>query len=1014
MSGGISFSGLSSGIDSAQIIEQLIAIDRRPVTIIENQNAEEQFKLQILQQINTDLLAVKTSAEALADGSAFDVFSANSTDTDLVSASVTGSAASGSVSVEVLSLAQAQSRSSQSFSSDTTALGLSGEIVINGKAVTISASDDLVDIQGAINAADAGVQAQLLQVSETDNRLLISSNMAGSKGFSLRDASSSDVLQSLGFTSTATSIANPVTGGGAQSDQLTSATTSVGTLLGLATSPSGTVTIGNQTVALDLQAMSLTDIKTAIDGAAPAGVTTSIVTEEDEDGSNVFRLQVAGTTTFLDSNNVLEALGILGGAPEVSAAVAEVQTSSVANTTNGSDPIDSSSKFSDLFGAGVVNGDTISISGTDRDGNAVSGSFTVTNVNADRISDVLTEIESVFGNNVTAAVDANGQIQVTDDTAGASQLTINLNANNEGGGSLNFGTFSASTEGQNAQSREVVAGQDATFRVNGVTLTRTSNNVTDAIEGLAINLNKAEPGSIVSIDIARDTTSIKSSIQSLVDNYNVAASFISEQFVFNERLQASGPLSGDTTVLALQSQLRQTVFNPVAGLGSDFNSLTLFGVAFDREGQLEIDGGRLDEVIASELTSLQNVLSASGTSSDSDIEFVFQTDSTVAGTYDVEITTAAEQADVTGSVDISGGLLNATTITVTDLLSGKSDSSDLAIGDDTDSVVDKLNTVMASNVAEVRTGSIVNTTDGATPVDASTTFDSIFGASVVAGDTIDLQGTTHSSESVTGSFTISDPTTQTIGDLMADIRSLFGGSVSRSVDANGQMVVTDSQIGNSSLNVVLIERNEGGGSLDFGQFEQTEEGRFAMSISASNDAGALRLTSEAFGDSAGFTISQTVNETGITDGDFRGVDVAGTINGEATTGTGRVMTGNVGNATTDGLAVRSTITPAQLIAQGQSQGTIKIIQGVGDQLRRTLESITDPFQGLVATRQQAIEDTIESNDAQILALEDRLELKRSTLQRQFTAMEITLAQLNQLGSFLGAQLAGLAGANSAR
>ena len=329
-------------------------------------------------------------------------------------------------------------------------------------------------------------------------------------------------------------------------------------------------------------------------------------------------------------------------------------------------------------------------------------------------------------------------------------------------------------------------------------------------------------------------------------------------------------------------------------------------------------------------------------------------------------------------------------------------------------MVDKLNTVMASNVAEVRTGSIVNTTDGATPVDASTTFDSIFGAGVVAGDTIDLQGTTHSNESVTGSFTISDPTTQTIGDLMADIRSLFGGSVSTSVDANGQIVVTDSQIGNSSLNVVLIERNEGGGSLDFGQFEQTEEGRFAMAINASNDSGALRLTSEAFGNSAGFTISQTVNETGITDGDFRGVDVVGTINGEATTGTGRVMTGNVGNATTDGLAVRSTITPAQLIAQGQSQGTIKIIQGVGDQLRRTLESITDPFQGLVAVRQEAIEDTIESNDAQILALEGRLELKRSTLQRQFTRMETTIAQLNQLGSFLGAQLAGLAGANSAR
>lgn len=1013
MSGGISFSGLSSGIDSAQIIEQLIAIDRRPVTIIENQNAEEEFKLEILQQINTDLLAVKTSAETLADGSAFDVFSAASSDTDLVSATVTGSATPGSVTVEVLSLAQAQSRSSQSFSSDSEALGLSGEIVINGKAITIAASDNLVDIQGAINAANAGVQAQLLRVSETDNRLLITSNTAGSEGFDLRDASSTDVLQSLGFTSSGSSIANPVTGG-AQSDQLTSATTAVGTLQGLASSPSGSVTVGNQSVTIDLVTMSLSDIKTAIDTAGPAGVTTSIVTEEDENGSNVFRLQVDGTTTFLDSNNVLEAIGILQGASDVSAAVAEVQTASVANTTNGSDPMDANDAFADLFGAGVTNGDKISISGTDGASNAVSGSFTVTDVNTDQVSDLLNEIESVFGNSVTAAIDVNGRIQVTDDTAGASQLTMNLNANNEGGGSLNFGSFSASTEGQNAHSHEVVAGQDATFRVNGVTLTRTTNSVTDAIEGMSLSLNGAQAGSVVSIDVTRDTSAIRSSIQTLVDNYNTAASFVSEQFVFNEELQTSGPLSGDATVLALQSQLRQTVFNPVTGLDSDSNSLTLFGVGFNREGLLEIDGARLDEVLAGDLTSLRNVLTASGTSTDSDIEFVFQTDKTAAGTYDVEITTAAEQADVTGSVDISAGLANATTITITDLLSGKSDSIDLAIGDDTDSVVDKLNTVISSNVAEVKTGSIVNTTDGASSIDASTTFDSVFGAGVVAGDTIDIQGATHSNETVTGTFTISDPTTQTIGDLLSDIRGVFGGSVSASVDANGQIVVTDSQIGNSQLNVVLIERNEGGGSLDFGQFEQTEEGRFAMAITASNDGGALRLTSEAYGNSAGFTISQTVNETGITDGDFRGVDVAGTLNGEAATGTGRVLTGNVGNATTDGLAIRATITPAQLIAQGQSQGSIQIIQGVADQLRRTLGTITDPFSGLVATRQQAIEDTIEANNAQILALEERLELKRSTLQRQFTAMETSVAQLNSLGSFLGAQLAGLAGASSAR
>lgn len=1007
MSSGISFAGLSSGIDSGQIIEQLIAIDRRPVTIIENQNAEEEFKLEILQQINTDLLAVKTSVEGLADGSAFDSFSASSSDTDLVSATITGSATPGTVTVEVLGLSQAQSRSSQSFSSNTEAIGLTGEIVLNGKAISIAASDSLVDIQGAINNANVGVQAQVLQVSETDNRLLISSNKAGAEGFTLRDASTTNILQSLGFTSTATSIGNPISGG-TQSDQFTSSTTAVSTLLGLATSPSGTVTIGDQTVSIDLLSTSLTDIKNAIDAAAPTGVTTSVITEEAEDGTNRFRLQIDGTTTFLDDANVLETLGVLVGASDVSPAMAEVHTSSVANTTNGSTPVTAGTTYDGIFGGGVANGDVITISGTDRSGKAVSGSFTVSDVTTNSLQDLLNEVETVFGSAVTASVDANGKIQVTDDTAGASQLSLSLAANNEGGGSLNFGTFTVTTEGQNAQSREVVTGQDATFRVNGVTLTRSTNTITDAIEGLTLDLNGAQAGQIVSVDVVRDTSAIRSSIQSFVDTYNTAISFVNEQFVFNEEAQASGPLSGDVTVMTLQSQLRQTIFDPVAGLSSSVNSLSLFGVSFNRDGQLEIDSTRLDEAISGELQNLQNVLTANGSSTDSDVDFVVQTDNTVAGTYDVQITTAAEQADVTGTTDISAGIANATSITVTDLLSNRSDTIDLMAGDNTDTVVNKINIVLASNVAEVRTGSIINTTDGATPIDESTTFDSVFGAGVVAGDTIDIQGTTHGNESVTGTFSISDPTTQTVGDLLADIRSVYGGTVSTSVDANGQIVVSDNEVGNSELTVVLIERNEGGGGLDFGQFEQTEEGRFAMAITANNESGALRFTSDTYGNAAGFSISQTSNETGITDGEFRGVDVAGTIGGESATGTGRILTGDVGNATTEGLAIRVSLTPAELTAQGQDQGTISIIQGVADLLRRRLESITDPFEGLLTTRQQAVEDTIEANNEQILSLEERLELKRVMLQRQFTAMEQAIAQLNSTSAFLGAQLAGMA------
>jgi flagellar hook-associated protein 3 FlgL len=90
---------------------------------------------------------------------------------------------------------------------------------------------------------------------------------------------------------------------------LSDATTAVGTLLSLGAPPSGTVTIGDQTVAIDLATDSLTDIKAKIDAAAPTGVTTTIASSPSG-SSDTFRLVISGTTTIADSNNVLENLGI--------------------------------------------------------------------------------------------------------------------------------------------------------------------------------------------------------------------------------------------------------------------------------------------------------------------------------------------------------------------------------------------------------------------------------------------------------------------------------------------------------------------------------------------------------------------------------------------------------------------------------------------------------------------------------------------------------------------------------
>ena len=86
-------------------------------------------------------------------------------------------------------------------------------------------------------------------------------------------------------------------------------TTAVGTLLGQTTPPAGTVTIGDQTVAIDLATDSLDDIKANIEAAAPTGVTVDIE-ESSSGGVSVYRLRINGTTMAVDDGNVLGTLGI--------------------------------------------------------------------------------------------------------------------------------------------------------------------------------------------------------------------------------------------------------------------------------------------------------------------------------------------------------------------------------------------------------------------------------------------------------------------------------------------------------------------------------------------------------------------------------------------------------------------------------------------------------------------------------------------------------------------------------
>ena len=150
-----SISGLASGIDTAQMIEQLMQLERAPVKRLESSRQQLQQKMDAWRDVNRRLYNLQNRAAELRNRSLYGQFSAVSGDQSVLTATATSAASAGSYRVEVVALAAAHSVAGHQAAVITgndsagarTALGLSGELTISRRAVTVTETDALEDIK---------------------------------------------------------------------------------------------------------------------------------------------------------------------------------------------------------------------------------------------------------------------------------------------------------------------------------------------------------------------------------------------------------------------------------------------------------------------------------------------------------------------------------------------------------------------------------------------------------------------------------------------------------------------------------------------------------------------------------------------------------------------------------------------------------------------------------------------------------------------------------------------------
>lgn len=196
----ITATGLGSGLDIESIVSGLMAVERRPLELLEQRQSDVQAKISAIGSLSSALSAFKTSMSGLKKISAFEVYKAVSSDEKVFTATANSSAVAGSYSIDFSQvshqLATAHKMKSTNFSD--TSIGASGSMEIKfgatGAAFSIAvdgSNDTLAGIRDAINDAtdNIGVTATIIKVDSGSHLVLTSDKTGTDSGITLTDLS---------------------------------------------------------------------------------------------------------------------------------------------------------------------------------------------------------------------------------------------------------------------------------------------------------------------------------------------------------------------------------------------------------------------------------------------------------------------------------------------------------------------------------------------------------------------------------------------------------------------------------------------------------------------------------------------------------------------------------------------------------------------------------------------------------------------------------------------------------
>jgi flagellar hook-associated protein 2 len=177
------------------------------------------------------------------------------------------------------------------------------------------------------------------------------------------------------------------------------------------------------------------------------------------------------------------------------------------------------------------------------------------------------------------------------------------------------------TDSSGAFSNVSQAAQPARFTLDGIALTRNTNDISDVLSGVHFSLLQPTPnGATVNISIGADTDKITTALTTFANDYNAFRDDVIAQQATNSdgTAASSALLFGDGTMRDVMTQMQQVLGTAVDGL-----TMADIGLSFNPDNnELEIDGGQLSTALSTNLSGVTALLSAQTKTSSSQLKVV--------------------------------------------------------------------------------------------------------------------------------------------------------------------------------------------------------------------------------------------------------------------------------------------------------------------------------------------------------------------------------------------------------